>query len=64
MAPERRGAAVSAFSAFFYMGQSAGVGLAGFFVGHAGTGTVICAGAIGVLLTGVNFARLLARHRA
>jgi predicted MFS family arabinose efflux permease len=64
MAPERRGAAVSAFSAFFYMGQSAGVGLAGFFVGHAGTGAVICAGAIGVLLTGVNFARLLARHRA
>lgn len=60
MAPERRGAAVSAFSAFFYMGQSAGVGLAGLFVGRTGTGLVICIGAIGVMLTGLNFARLLA----
>jgi predicted MFS family arabinose efflux permease len=62
MAPERRGAAVSSFSAFFYMGQSAGVGLAGLFVGRIGTGPVICIGALGVLLTGLNFARLLARR--
>jgi predicted MFS family arabinose efflux permease len=62
MAPERRGAAVSAFSAFFYMGQSVGVGLAGVLVGRIGTAMVICIGGIGVLLTGCIFSRLRAKR--
>ena len=33
MAPERRGAAVSSFAACFFLGQSAGVGVAGLLVG-------------------------------
>lgn len=60
MAPERRGAAVSTFASCFYMGQSVGVGIAGLMVGFMGTTTVICIGAIGVLLTGLNFSRLKA----
>ena len=60
MAPERRGAAVSTFASCFYMGQSVGVGIAGLMVGFLGTTTVICIGAIGVLLTGLNFSRLRA----
>lgn len=58
MAPERRGAAVSAFAACFFLGQSAGVGAAGLAVGHFGTGPVIAVGAIGVLLTALTFSRL------
>jgi predicted MFS family arabinose efflux permease len=62
MAPERRGAALSSFSSFFYLGQSIGVGAAGFLVGQIGTALVICLGALGVLLVGLNFGRLLATH--
>jgi predicted MFS family arabinose efflux permease len=62
MAPERRGAAVASFSAFFYLGQSVGVGVAGILVGQIGTSLVICIGGIGVLLTGFNFSRLRARR--
>jgi predicted MFS family arabinose efflux permease len=58
MAPERRGAAVSTFAACFFLGQSAGVGLAGLAVEQFGTGTVICIGAIGVVLTGLTFSHL------
>ncbi len=58
MAPERRGAAVSTFAACFFLGQSAGVGLAGFAVEQWGTGAVICIGAVGVVLTGLTFSHL------
>lgn len=58
MAPERRGAAVSTFAACFFLGQSAGVGLAGLAVEQFGTAAVICVGAIGVVLTGLTFSRL------
>ncbi len=58
MAPERRGAAVSAFAACFYLGQSIGVGAAGMTVERFGTGSVIAIGAIGVLLVALNFSRL------
>lgn len=58
MAPERRGAAVSAFAACFFLGQSAGVGAAGLALGHFGTGPVIAVGAIGVLLTALTFSHL------
>lgn len=58
MAPERRGAAVSTFAACFFLGQSAGVGLAGLAIEPLGTGLVICIGAVGVLLTGLTFSHL------
>ncbi len=57
MAPERRGAAVAAFASCLFLGQSAGVGLAGLLVGRTGTGWVLAAGAAGVLATGWNFNR-------
>ena len=48
MAPERRGAAVAAFAACFFLGQTAGGGLAGLVVGTTGTGWVLGAGAAGL----------------
>ncbi len=63
MAPERRGAAVSSFSASFYMGQSCGVALAGWAVGHTGTTAIILVGAAGTLLLALNFSRLRARRQ-
>ena len=59
MAPERRGAAVAAFAACFFGGQSVGVGLAGLWVGHIGTAWVLAAGALGVLGVGWGFNRRL-----
>jgi len=55
MAPERRGAAVSAFASSFYMGQSVGVGVAGAMVGRFGTGAVIAVGAAGVMVAAMRF---------
>ena len=57
MAPERRGAAVSAFAACFFLGQSAGVGLAGVVVDRIGTGWVLGAGAVGLLVVAWAFNR-------
>ncbi|HEX9171496.1 MAG TPA: MFS transporter [Telluria sp.] len=64
MAPERRGAAVSAFSACFLLGQSAGIALAGLLMEQIGTATVIAVGAAGALVVGINFGRLRARKPA
>ncbi|GGC10402.1 MFS transporter [Oxalicibacterium flavum] len=58
MAPERRGAAVSIFASCFFLGQSVGVGLAGLSIERFGTAAVIACGAVGVLLTALNFSRL------
>jgi predicted MFS family arabinose efflux permease len=58
MAPERRGAAVSAFASCFFLGQAFGVALDGAAVAHVGTGAVISAGALGVVLVAVAFSRL------
>ena len=58
MAPERRGAAVSAFASCFFLGQSAGVVLAGALADHIGTGAMIATGALGVLGVALNFGRL------
>ncbi len=58
MAPERRGAAVSIFASCFFLGQSVGVGLAGLCIERFGTSAIIACGAIGVLLTALNFSRL------
>jgi predicted MFS family arabinose efflux permease len=57
MAPERRGAAVAAFAACFFLGQSAGVGLAGALVGPLGTGPLLLAGAAGVVAVAWGFNR-------
>ena len=58
MAPERRGAAVSAFASCFFLGQSLGVGLAGIIADHIGTMPVLVLGAVGMLCVGLNFSRL------
>ena len=55
MAPERRGAAVSAFSSCFFLGQSAGVGIAGMIADRFGTMPVLVLGGSGMLLVGLNF---------
>jgi len=61
MAPERRGAAVSAFAACYFIGQSTGLAIAGLVTALIGTRTVIVAGAVGVLMVALNFARLKTR---
>lgn len=61
MAPERRGAAVSAFASCFYLGQSLGVAAAGLMVERIGTRAVIIVGAFGVLMIALNFSRRLKR---
>lgn len=62
MAPERRGAAVSAFASCFFLGQSVGVGIAGLAVERLGTSNVMLIGAVGVLAVAVRFSmRLKAR---
>jgi predicted MFS family arabinose efflux permease len=62
MAPERRGAAVSAFASCFFLGQSAGVGLSGLLVDRTGTAALMAGGALGVLVVALNFARLRSRR--
>lgn len=62
MAPERRGAAVSAFASSFFLGQSVGVGIAGLLVERIGTENVMIIGALGVLAVALRFgARLKAK---
>ena len=63
MAPERRGAAVSAFASCFFLGQSAGVGLAGMLVERIGTANVMVCGALGVLAVALGFSRKLRARR-
>lgn len=60
MAPERRGAAVSAFASCFFLGQSAGVSLAGQLVERIGSAWLMSVGAIGVLAVALGFATLRA----
>ncbi|MFT5643768.1 MAG: putative MFS family arabinose efflux permease [Janthinobacterium sp.] len=55
MAPERRGAAVSAFAACFFLGQSVGVGILGRLVGRIGTESIMLIGALGVLAVSMHF---------
>ena len=64
MAPERRGAAVSAFAFCFFMGQSAGLALAGAATARIGTRGIIVGGAVGVLIVALGFARLKSNQRA
>jgi len=63
MAPQRRGAAVAAFAAAYFIGQSAGIALEGFLIPSIGTSGVIGLGAVGVILASQTFARLMCLHR-
>lgn len=63
MAPERRGAAVSAFASCFYMGQSVGVALGGVFLVQIKTSGILAIGSIGILLVSWNFSRLRAAKK-
>lgn len=63
MAPERRGAAVSAFAASFFIGQSVGVALDGRLIAWTGTTGVLLLGAVGVLVVALNFSRLKIRRQ-
>jgi predicted MFS family arabinose efflux permease len=63
MAPERRGAAVSAFASCFFLGQSLGVGVAGIVADHMGTTTILVLGSAGLLLISLNFSRLQKQHQ-
>ncbi len=62
MAPEQRGAAVSAFASCFYLGQSVGVSLGGLWVGVIGTDGFLAFGAIGVSCVAIAFNVLRGRH--
>jgi predicted MFS family arabinose efflux permease len=62
MAPERRGAAVSAFASSFYMGQSIGVGFNGLLINQIGTTGILLIGAVGLLCVAFNFSRLRTRR--
>lgn len=62
MAPDRRGAAVSAFASCFFLGQSAGVASAGFLIMGIDVAGVILLGGIGVAAVAVNFSRLRRRR--
>lgn len=59
MAPERRGAAVSAFASCLFLGQSVGVGIAGRLVESLGTMPIMLLGAAGVLTVALRFSRRL-----
>ncbi len=62
MAPDRRGAAVSAFASCFFLGQSAGVLAGALLVETTGTSTFLALGAAGVLAVAFTFATLLGRR--
>lgn len=59
MAPERRGAAVSAFASCFFLGQSAGVWLGGPSIDWIGTTGLLAVGAAGVVGVGLVFSAKL-----
>ncbi len=63
MAPDRRGAAVSAFAACFFLGQSAGVWLGGLALGTVGAGHFIALGGFGLLVLSLLFVAALQRRR-
>jgi predicted MFS family arabinose efflux permease len=62
MAPEQRGAAVSLFASSFFLGQSTGVAVAGFWVVIAGTTPVLLASAALLPFIAAGFA-WLRKHR-
>ncbi|WP_157270309.1 MFS transporter [Azohydromonas aeria] len=63
MAPQRRGPAVSAFASLFFLGQSAGVVVAGALRTHWGSAAPIALGAVGVMAVAWGFGALRARRQ-
>ena len=61
MAPERRGAGMALFASSYYMGQSAGVALAGGIAQAWGTTPLIVGASVLLVPAGLGFARLLRR---
>ena len=64
MAPEGRGLAVSTFANVLFMGQAAGVWLAGLVIDRIGFAPVFVTAGAALLLVGVAFARMLGRRPA
>lgn len=64
MVPQARGTAVSTFSAFFFLGQATGVGLAGLVFDRVGYVALLLAPAIALPLTAVLYARVMRQHAA
>ncbi|MGZ5035415.1 MAG: MFS transporter [Usitatibacter sp.] len=58
MAPQRRGAGMALFASLFFLGQSAGVALAGVLVERLGTTAVIAGAGLAVIPVGITFASL------
>jgi predicted MFS family arabinose efflux permease len=58
MAPDRRGVGMAMFASLFFLGQSAGVALAGVLVERIGTTPVIFGAGLAVIPVGFAFARL------
>jgi predicted MFS family arabinose efflux permease len=63
MAPAQRGSSIALFATCLFLGQSAGVALAGQIAERAGTTVVVLGGGIAVLLLGLAFAGLRRGHR-
>lgn len=61
IAPGTRGAAMAAFSACFFLGQSTGVAITGQVVDRLGTTPVMFASACGMLVLGLTFSQMLRR---
>jgi len=62
MAPQRRGAGMALFASSFFIGQSAGVALAGALAQATGTRPLIAAAGLLLVPLGLAFARLNQRH--
>ena len=58
MAPQRRGASMALFASLFFLGQSAGVAIAGVLVEHAGTTAVVAGAGLAMIPVGLTFASL------
>jgi len=64
MAPERRGAGMALFAFMFFLGQAAGVAIAGQVAEGAGAIAVIVGAAVAIIPVGFVFARLRRGHRS
>jgi predicted MFS family arabinose efflux permease len=63
MAPTRRGTAVALFAGIFFLGQSAGVAMAGRLVEAIGTDWMLTMSALALLPVGFGFSLLRARPK-
>jgi YNFM family putative membrane transporter len=64
MTPEARGLAVSTFANVLFLGQAAGVWLAGQVIDRSGFAPVFVAAGVALLAVGATFALMLARRPA